>query len=129
MAYKILSRVTALNVRLRYDSAAFSTLKSGCSLTVEHDRQNRRFTVYPSSGAGGHDCAVLHYRFTGEKEVDLMSTYVPETYRGQGVAAVLSQAAMDFLVEENLKAHISCWYINKYIEENPEKNYKELIIT
>lgn len=58
-----------------------------------------------------------------------MSTYVPETYRGQGVAAVLSQAAMDFLVEENLKAHISCWYINKYIEENPQKNYKELIIT
>lgn len=40
---------------------------------------------------GSNDCAVLHYRFTGEKEVDLMSTYVPETFRGRGVAAVLSQ--------------------------------------
>ncbi|XP_042361716.1 protein NATD1-like [Plectropomus leopardus] len=128
MAFKIFSRLTALNLRLKSQTAAFSALNSGCSLTVEHDRENRRFTVTPSSGAGGHDCAVLHYRFTGEKEVDLLSTYVPETYRGQGVAALLSKAAMDFLVEENLKAHISCWYIKKYIKEHPQQDYKELVI-
>lgn len=86
-----------------------------------------------------------------------MSTYVPETFRGQGVAAQLSQvrvkpfrhlrhqashildvllclmfllqAAMDFLVEENLKAHVSCWYIKKYIEEHPQRHYEELVIT
>ncbi|MEQ2163569.1 hypothetical protein GOODEAATRI_031536, partial [Goodea atripinnis] len=38
-----------------------------------------------------NECAVLYYRFTGQKEVDLMSTFVPETIRGQGIAAVLSQ--------------------------------------
>ena len=36
---------------------------------------------------------------------------------------------MDFLVEENLKAHISCWYIKKYIDEHPQQHYKELVIT
>lgn len=41
----------------------------------------------------------------------------------------LSQAAMDFLVEENLKAHVSCWYIKKYIEDHPQQNYKDLVIT
>lgn len=94
--------------------------------------------------------------------MDLMSTYVPETFRGQGVAALLSQvsetcqtsvsfeksshildvlylvfmylmfllqAAMDFLVEENLKAHVSCWYIKNYIEDHPLQHYKERVIT
>lgn len=39
------------------------------------------------------------------------------------------QAAMDFLVEENLKARVSCWYIKKYIEDHPLQHYKNLVIT
>lgn len=39
------------------------------------------------------------------------------------------QAAMDFLVEDNLKAHISCWYIKKYVVENPLLGYKDRIIS
>lgn len=38
------------------------------------------------------------------------------------------QAAMDFLVQENLKAHISCWYIKKFIEEHPEEQFEERVI-
>ncbi|XP_044037947.1 protein NATD1-like isoform X2 [Siniperca chuatsi] len=127
MIFKMFSRLTALTLRLKSYPTAFSA--PSCSLLVEHDRHNQRFTVTPGSGAGSRDCAVLQYRFTGDKEVDLMSTYVPETFRGQGVAALLSQAAMDFLVEENLKAHVSCWYIKKYIEGHPLQHYKELVIT
>lgn len=41
----------------------------------------------------------------------------------------LFQAAMDFLVEENLKARVSCWYIQKYIEEHPLQHFKDLVIT
>ncbi|XP_070780027.1 protein NATD1-like [Enoplosus armatus] len=129
MAFKLLSRLTASTIPVKSRPAAFSALSSSRSLMVKHDRQKQRFTVTPGSGAGAHDCAVLHYRFTGEKEVDLMSTYVPETFRGQGVAALLSQAAMDFLVEENLKAHVSCWYIKKYVEDHPLQHYKELVLT
>lgn len=90
---------------------------------------------------------MLKYRFTGQKQVELMSTFVPETFRGQGIAAVLSQvtlftwgfvrppplnacvlqAAMDFLVEEDLKAHVSCWYIKKFIDEQPQQQYKDFI--
>ncbi|KAK2833011.1 hypothetical protein Q5P01_016900 [Channa striata] len=110
-------------------SAACSSLSSGCGSRVEHDRRHRRFTVTPGGGAGTRECAVLQYRFTGEKEVELMSTYVPEAFRSQGVAALLTQAAMNFLVEENLKAHVSCWYIKKYIEDHPLQHYKDLIIT
>lgn len=128
MALKLFSKMTARTVRVNSFPTAFSSLSSSCSLTVEHDRRNQRFTISPGSGTGPSESAVLLYRFTAEKEVDLMSTYVPVSFRGQGVAALLSQAAMDFLVEEKLKAKVSCWYIRKYIEEHPLKDYKELVI-
>uniref|UniRef100_A0AAQ4R7B9 Protein NATD1 n=1 Tax=Gasterosteus aculeatus aculeatus TaxID=481459 RepID=A0AAQ4R7B9_GASAC len=121
----VFSRLAVGTLRLKPPPPAFSASTSGCSLTVKHDRPNRRFTVSPGSEA---DCAVLLYRFTGEKEVDLISTYVPETFRGRGVAALLSRAAMEFLLEENLKAHISCWYIKKYIRDNPQQRYEQRVI-
>ncbi|XP_060921579.1 protein NATD1-like isoform X1 [Labrus mixtus] len=146
MTSKLFSRLTPLAFRFSVCSPVCRSLSSGQNLTVDHDRHNRRFTVAPGRETGkqtgpaltlrcwGRSCsqedhAVLHYRFTGEQEVDLMSTYVPEIFRGRGVAALLSQAALDFVVEENLKAHVSCWYIKKYIEENPEHHYKECILT
>ena len=39
------------------------------------------------------------------------------------------QAALDFVVEEKLKAHISCWYIRKYVEENSALGYKNHIVS
>ncbi|XP_071321149.1 protein NATD1-like [Trachinotus anak] len=114
---------------LRGFPTSSGALSSSCGSMVDHDRHNLRFTVFPGSDSGARECAVLNYRFTGEKEVELMSTYVPETFRGQGVAALLSQAAVDFLVEENLKARVSCWYIKKYIEDHPLQQFKDCIIT
>ncbi|CAI5676366.1 unnamed protein product [Oreochromis niloticus] len=133
MAFRILSRVCTLSHGLKSSQTAFSALSSAGSLKVEHDRRNQRFTVTAGSSTADNECAVLKYRFTGEKEVDLMSTFVPETYRGHGVAALLSrvklQAALDFVVEENLKAHVSCWYIKKYMKEQPQQKYKDFVIT
>lgn len=34
-------------------------------------------------------------------------------------------AALDFVVEEDLKAHLTCWYIQKYVKENPLPQYLE----
>lgn len=101
------------------------------------------------SPAGSRDSAVLVYRYTGENEVDLMSTFVPEAFRGRGVAALLSQvtsnqnrsnhtggndsesfqAAVDFLVEEKLRAQVSCWYVKKYMEEHPDDQCRDLLIS
>ncbi|XP_074553062.1 protein NATD1-like [Halichoeres trimaculatus] len=128
MTTRICFRLSPLAFNLK-SCTSFSSATSCHSLKVEHDRNNRRFTVTPASGTvTPEDQATLNYRYTGDQEVDLMSTYVPETFRGQGIAALLSQAALDFVVEENLKAHISCWYIKKYIKEKPEHLYKERFI-
>ncbi|KPP61711.1 hypothetical protein Z043_120166 [Scleropages formosus] len=34
---------------------------------------------------------------------------------------------MDFVVEEDLKAHLTSWYIQKFVKENPHPRYLEHI--
>ncbi|XP_054614487.1 protein NATD1-like [Dunckerocampus dactyliophorus] len=129
MALQILSRLSELvPVRAKCYTTTFRLNSSG-GLKVEHDRQNRRFTVSPRSGTGAKETATLLYKFTAPNQVELLSTFVPESFRGQGVAALLSKAAFDFLLEEKLKARVSCWYIKKYIEANPRQDYKDVVIS
>ncbi|XP_037019039.1 protein NATD1 isoform X1 [Artibeus jamaicensis] len=79
-------------------------------IRVEHDRRRRQFTVRLN---GCHDRAVLLYEYVGKRIVDLQHTEVPDAYRGRGIAKHLAKAALDFVVEEDLKAHLTCWYIQK----------------
>ncbi|NP_001085073.1 protein NATD1 [Xenopus laevis] len=91
-------------------------------IRVEHDRKRRQFSVRLN---GCHDRAVLLYEYVGKKTVDLQHTEVPDAFRGRGIAKHLAKAAMDFVVEEDLKAHLTCWYIQKFVKENPLPQYLE----
>ncbi|XP_016325816.1 protein NATD1 [Sinocyclocheilus anshuiensis] len=93
---------------------------------VIHDRQNQRFTVTLDCG-GAVSNAVLKYTVSQDQQVELISTEVPESHRGKGVAAHLAKAALDFVVEEKLAVRISCWYIRKYVDENPYLGYQAYI--
>lgn len=94
-------------------------------LRVEHDKKRRQFSIRLN---GSHDKAVLLYEYVGKKTVDLQHTEVPEAYRGREIAKHLAKAAMDFVVEEDLKAHLTCWYIQKFVKENPHPHYLEHIL-
>ncbi|KAG9349920.1 hypothetical protein JZ751_026273 [Albula glossodonta] len=85
-------------------------------------------TLPPVSPSGSHDRAVLLYEYVGKRTVDLQHTEVPDAYRGRGIAKHLAKAAMDFVVEEDLKAHLTCWYIQKYVKENPQPQYLERVL-
>ncbi|XP_029364615.1 protein NATD1 [Echeneis naucrates] len=97
---------------------------NNAQIHVEHDRKRRQFVIRLN---GSHDRAVLLYEYVGKKTVDLQHTEVPDAYRGRGIAKHLAKAAMDFVVEEDLKAHLTCWYIQKYVKENPQPQYFEHI--
>uniref|UniRef100_A0A7M4FEH6 Protein NATD1 n=1 Tax=Crocodylus porosus TaxID=8502 RepID=A0A7M4FEH6_CROPO len=84
----------------------------------------KHFTLALRS-TGCHDKAVLLYEYVGKRIVDLQHTEVPDAYRGRGIAKHLAKAALDFVVEEDLKAHLTCWYIQKYVKENPLPQYLE----
>ncbi|XP_043924067.1 protein NATD1-like [Protopterus annectens] len=95
-------------------------------LRVIHDRDQCQFTVLLGSGLSEN--AVLLYEYTKKGTVNLLHTRVPTPYRGQGIAQLLAKAAMDFVVEENLKACVTCWYIKKYVEENPHASFQKHVI-
>lgn len=66
MSFKVFSRLAVGTLRLKPPPPAFSASTSGCSLTVKHDRPNRRFTVSPGSEAGKQREAAVDAPLTGE---------------------------------------------------------------
>lgn len=57
--------------------------------------------------------------------IDLYSTYTPPQLRGKGLAGKVVKAALEYAKGKNLKVIPSCWYVKKFIEDNPE--YQSLI--
>ncbi|XP_060757895.1 protein NATD1 [Neoarius graeffei] len=106
-------------------AAQMNVIEINSPIRVEHDRKRRQFSIRLN---GSYDRAVLLYEYVGKKTVDLQHTEVPDAYRGRGIAKHLAKAAMDFVVEEDLRAHLTCWYIQKYVKENPHPHYLEHII-
>ncbi|CAN0314137.1 protein NATD1-like [Lethenteron reissneri] len=108
------------------DAASYVLMQAenGSLVRVEHDRKKRQFFIRLN---GYSDRAVLLYEYIGKKTVDLQHTEVPDGYRGRGIARLLAKASMDFVVEEDLKAHITCWYIQKFIKDNPLPQYLQRV--
>ncbi len=84
-------------------------------LAVAHDTQSRRFRVEME----GYE-AVLMYRQQGA-EIDLYHTYVPEVFRGRGMAERLCKAAFEYAKQQRLTVIPSCSYISDYyLKRHPE---------
>ena len=84
-------------------------------IRVEHDKAGSRFFVKLE----GYE-ACLMYRLTG-KELDLYHTYVPEVFRGRGMAEKLCQAAFEYAKANHLTVIPSCPYISDaYLKRHKE---------
>jgi predicted GNAT family acetyltransferase len=84
-------------------------------ITVLHDASGSRFLVKLE----GYE-ACLMYRQTGN-EIDLYHTYVPEVFRGKGMAEKLCKAAFEHAKAQQLRVVPSCSYISgAYLKRHPE---------
>lgn len=81
------------------------------NLTIHHDRTNRQF----ETTVEGHR-AYLAYVDLGKQTLDIYRTFVPDALRGRGVAAILTQHALDFATREGYTVIPSCSYVEWYIE-------------
>ena len=82
---------------------------------VLHDQAGSRFCVTRQ----GYE-ACLMYRRTG-KELDLYHTYVPEVFRGRGVAEQLCKVAFEYAQREGFTVVPSCSYVSgAYLKRHPE---------
>jgi predicted GNAT family acetyltransferase len=69
------------------------------------------------------DQAVLIYMIKADLFV-LLHTWVPDQFRGRGIAAMIAKAAFEYARENNYKVRSYCSYTSRYLERHPE--YKEL---
>ena len=84
-------------------------------MTVQHDPAQQRFRVTLQ----GQE-AFLSYRIAG-KEIDLHHTFVPEAFRGRGLAERLCQAAFEYAKAAPLTVIPSCPYISgAYLKRHAE---------
>jgi len=89
-------------------------------LSVVHDQQGSRFCVKLQ---GYEACLMYSQQGTG---IDLYHTYVPEVFRGRGIAERLCKAAFAYAKEQGLTVIPSCSYISDYyLKRHPE--YEPLV--
>lgn len=85
------------------------------AIEVQHDATHHRFLAKLS----GYE-ATLMYRRSGN-ELDLYHTYVPEVFRGHGVAEKLCKAGFEYAKAHHLAVIPSCSYIaDAYLKRHPE---------
>ena len=84
-------------------------------IVVVHEPQQQRFCVRLE----GQE-AWLEYRREGPM-IDLYHIYVPEAFRGRGIAERLCQAAFEYAQQERLTVIPSCPYISgTFLRRHPE---------
>jgi len=89
------------------------------SSSVTHDPVARRFEIATGAGTG----LLTYLRRGGAMEI--LHTEVPDAAEGQGFAAALARAALDFARSEGEQVIPSCPYVASYIERHP--GYADLV--
>ena len=84
-------------------------------IEIQHDQAGSKFCVKLE----GYE-ACLMYRRSGAA-LDLYHTYVPEVFRGKGIAEQLCKAAFEYAKAQQLTVAPSCSYISgAYLKRHPE---------
>ncbi len=81
---------------------------------IRHNEAAHRF----EAGAAPN-LAKLNYHLSGQS-VDMLHVEVPEEYQGQGLAGLLTLAALNWAREKGLKVIPSCPYVKVYLKKHPE---------
>ena len=89
-------------------------------MTVTHDPQGQRFLVKLQ----GYEACLMYRQHA--KELELYHTYVPEVFRGKGIAEKLCKAGFEYAKATGLIVVPSCSYItDAYLKRHPE--YEPLV--
>lgn len=87
--------------------------------TVTHNEEAHRF----EAGIGGLRAFIAYSRFPGR--IVYTHTEVPQPLEGQGVAAKLTRAALDFARVHQLRVVPLCPYVSSFIRKHP--GYQDLV--
>lgn len=78
---------------------------------VTHNPEAQTFEVF----VDGHR-AHLDYRRLNDTTLDYCHTFVPDALRGQGLAALVTAAALDYARDNGFEVRPSCSYVATYMQ-------------
>lgn len=81
---------------------------------VVHNADAQRFEIRQAE-----HLAICSYQRSGTL-LDLDHTVVPQALQGQGLAALLVQAALDWAREQGLRVRPTCSYVASYMKRHPQ---------
>jgi uncharacterized protein len=87
--------------------------------TVINDTYHLAFVV----GLDGEQ-ATIDYRYY-KQDIAFLHSYVPEPFRGKGIAKALAETALAFARKEHKKIMLYCPFMARYVREHPE--YHDLV--
>ncbi len=82
-------------------------------MTPQHEPDQHRFTLATTP------VSVLDYQRGGDHVV-FTHTVVPAAHQGQGLAALLVNAGLQWAQAQGLKVVPACSYVQSYIQRHPE---------
>jgi len=91
-------------------------------IEVKHQPGNHKFAAQLE---GAQEAKLEYEKQTGDV-IDLKYTFVPEEFRGEGIASELVKQSLDIAREEDLKIVPSCPFVQNYVEEHNGK-YEDII--
>jgi predicted GNAT family acetyltransferase len=82
---------------------------------TRHDPERRRFTL-----TVGDALAVLDYDRVDATTLDYRHTFVPVALRERGIASALTDYALRYARDENLRVIPSCPFVAAFVRRHPE---------
>lgn len=87
--------------------------------TVRHDEKRQHFEIFIEGCV-----AYIEYELK-DKSMDITHTFVPKPLEGRGLAAALTEGALEYAREEGLTVIPTCPYTKAYIERHAR--YQDLL--
>jgi uncharacterized protein len=87
------------------------------SLPIEHDVIKHQFELV----VDGHR-AYLAYMDLGKQTLDFYRTFVPSDLRGRGIAARLTEHALDYAERMGYSVIPSCSYVERYMQRRERRS-------
>ncbi|KRW58035.1 GNAT family N-acetyltransferase [Pseudomonas sp. TTU2014-080ASC] len=86
------------------------------ALSIKHDQTAHQFETIVDG-----DRAYLAYMDLGKQTLDIYRTFVPNSLRGRGIAAALTEHALQYAERLGYSVIPSCSYVERYMERRQRK--------
>ncbi len=84
--------------------------------TVQHDKDKQTFYIEKDFTR-----AYLAYEQKSDTVLDFRSTFVPEIFRGKGIAADLVKAGLAYATQNHFTVIPTCSYVDTYIKRHQDE--------